>query len=390
MAATTSEKSRIPLSLLVGFTVLATGGPLALVALFLPGEASGASVGLVSLVGLLAFAAPVAVWVKYSRHVASPGGLTAFVEAGAGRHLALAQAAVWIVSYFLYLPYTIDYVVYDVLPAVFPRLGWGRPLLEIGLPLCIVGLALVRIRTALAVTAVVAVAQLGLLVVLVIVGLEHVGVTSAAVGAHGAAGHLATKAANLSLLYVCVSLPLYFGGELVGGGRTLRRGLVAGFVVSGLFVVTGSLLWARPSTSLLAAPIPGTALARAAWGSSFATVVGVGVAASVLGVVVAEYFALGRLVHAVSGWRIGPSSAVVGAGFVVTSAVALVDPQAFYAQLLKPSLVALWVAQIPVFAALPRFARRHREPMTSALILALGAGALVVYGLVQALRAALS
>src|SRR5919198_514497 len=85
---------------------------------------------------------PLAVWLAYSERVVSAGGLAAFVEAAAGRTAARAQALVWTVSYFLYLPYTITYVVYDVLPGVFPGLGAYRSSLELALPAAIFALVL--------------------------------------------------------------------------------------------------------------------------------------------------------------------------------------------------------------------------------------------------------
>src|SRR4051794_28433180 len=73
--------------LFVGFAIASIGGPLALPN-FLPGTAGDEgieSAGLVVLLALAVFAAPLVLWLVYSRRVVSPGGLTAFVEAAAGR-----------------------------------------------------------------------------------------------------------------------------------------------------------------------------------------------------------------------------------------------------------------------------------------------------------------
>jgi hypothetical protein len=51
---------------------------------------------------------------RFGRHVSGSGGLFGFVEAAAGRRVALAQAAIWIVSYALYLVYTTVQIVYDI------------------------------------------------------------------------------------------------------------------------------------------------------------------------------------------------------------------------------------------------------------------------------------
>ena len=85
--------------------VASFGGPLALAALAVPGVVGDAadSAGLAMLAAVLVFTAPLAVWLRYSRQVSGPGGLYGFVEAAAGRPVALAQAGIWIFSYLLYV-----------------------------------------------------------------------------------------------------------------------------------------------------------------------------------------------------------------------------------------------------------------------------------------------
>ncbi len=70
-----------------GVAVASFGGPLALAALFAPtilGDASS-SAGLATLAAVVVFTAPLAIWLRYSRHVSDSGGLYSFVEAAAGR-----------------------------------------------------------------------------------------------------------------------------------------------------------------------------------------------------------------------------------------------------------------------------------------------------------------
>ena len=123
-AESRADRGFAPL-LFVGLAIASIGGPLAL-ANFLPGTAGDdgiESAGLVVLLALLVFAAPLTIWLVYSRRVVTPGGLTGFVDAAAGRPTALVHGWIWALAYFLYLPYTVTYVVYDVLPQVFPGIG---------------------------------------------------------------------------------------------------------------------------------------------------------------------------------------------------------------------------------------------------------------------------
>ncbi len=294
-----ATKRPVSLSLFVGFTVAATGGPLALVALYAPGAVSSVrSLGLISVLAAVVFVAPLLVWWRYSERVASAGGLFSFVEAGAGRPLALVQGGVWIVSYALYLPYTVDYIVYDVLPVALPGVKPYQPLLEILLPAVIAGLGFVAMRQAMGVVAALAVGQMVVLLLFTTAGLAHLGTTSHAFGAHGSVISLAKGTGNVALLFICSSLALFLGSETVGGGRTIRLGLPAGFGIVAAAVIVGVLPWARAGAAELKAPIPGVVLAQDAWGHWFGVVVGLGVAASTAGVIIAEFFALTRLVHA--------------------------------------------------------------------------------------------
>jgi multisubunit Na+/H+ antiporter MnhG subunit len=105
------------------------------------------------------------------------------------------------------------------------------------------------------------------------------------------------------------------------------------------------------------------------------------VAVSVAGVMLVEYFALSRLVSAVTSW---PSRRVIigiGAVMVAVAPIALINPDAFYNSLLKPSLVALWLSQLIVFAVYPRFAARQHSRMLPAWLLTVVAVAVSVYGL---------
>src|SRR5262249_58071867 len=101
---------------------------------------------------------------------ASAGGLAAFVEAAAGRGAARVQGLIWTVSYSLYLAYTVAYIVYDLLPVVFPGVRPYRPALELLLPVALVLLVLVRLPAHLSLLLGTAVFQLGL--VLAVGGLQ--------------------------------------------------------------------------------------------------------------------------------------------------------------------------------------------------------------------------
>lgn len=368
-------------------TVTSLGGPLALAAQLSPGAVSGAtsSAGLAMLAGTVVFAAPVVIWLRYSAHVAGPAGLTGFVQAAAGRRLALVQGTLWTVSYLLYLLYTTEAIVYDVLPVVFPRMQSVQPALEMLIPAVLVAVMLAGWRATIVTTAVIAVGQIALAasVAGVSIGGLHAPLTSFGVAAP--AGALTVAAAQTSLLYVCGSLPLFMTGEVRTPVSTVRRGLTAGYLVTAAVVIAAVFPLAADA-SLAGGALPGVDVARRFAGPGFAVAVGVGVAVSSAGVILMEYLALTRLTHAVTSWRLRPITVGIGVLMIVAGPLSLINPAAFYADLLRPSLIALWASQAIVFAVYPRFARAHGRRLFPAVLLSAVALALTLYGLWFAAR----
>lgn len=373
MAAANPRPTAGPL-VFAGFAIACVGGPLALVTL-LPGTIgdAGSSAGLVVLLALAVFVAPLGIWVAWSRDVVSPGGLSAFVSRAAGRRVALVHGWIWSFAYFLYLPYTVTFVVYDLLPPVFPGIAPYRAALELLLPVALVGVALAPARAVLAALAGLAAVQIAVLVALGVVELSH---TPAAFPGHAEAADVGRGTGGAALLFVCLSLPLYLGAEVRGAGRTVRRALPAALAVVGASLLLASLPLATVPEPLRDAAVPGAAIAQAYGGRGFGVAVGVLTALSTLALIVAEYLALSRLVHWLHGFPVRSVLMWTAVPFVVADAISLADPDRFYDDLLKPSLGALFVAQLAVFVLFPRV-----RPNVPALVAAAVASSLAVWGL---------
>ena len=371
--------------LFTGIVVASIGGPLALVALQIPASSETASrVFWVTLGGTVLFLAPMAVWYGYARRIASAGGLTAFVEAAAGRRVALAQGVLWIVSYALYMVYTIPQVVYEMLPAAVPIPAPAQPFLAVGIVVAVGGVALLPLRWAVSVAALLALAQVVLVLALAGAVLPHPPSARPFSPALGAAS-LAT--AQASLFYVCGSLPLFLGSEVRGGARTVSRGLVAGFAVAAVVVLIGVFAVTRGGVNG-ALGIPGQQLANGVGARRLGLAIGVGAAVSTAVIVLAEFLAMTRLIHHLFVWPVRPVTAVMAAALVVATAVTLVNPIGIYDALIKPSLVALWLSQVIVFAVYPLY-RARLEPgrrggsLAAPVAAAAVASALAVFGLVS-------
>jgi amino acid transporter len=365
-----------------GLAVTSFGGPLALAALIAPGVVADAtaSAGLAMAAAAALFAFPLLIWLRYARRVNGPGGLYSFVEAAAGRRIARVQAGLWILSYLMYLVYTTAQIVYDTLPAVLPGERRYQPVLEIAIPVALAGVMIAGRRAALLVAGGLAAGQLIIAALLGGVTVAHLGMPVSSFGASAPTGELASAAGQTSLLFICGSLPLFLGGELARPARTIRRGLTAAWLVTAaVLVLAVAPLAAEPA--LAQADIPGMTAAELFAGHSFAVAVGVGVAVSIAGVMLAEYLALSRLVTAVTSWRLRPVLTGIGAVMVVAAPITLINPQRIYTDLIKPSLAALWLSQLIVFAVYPRFAARQHDRRLPAWTLTVVASGFALYGL---------
>lgn len=377
----------------LGFAVISFGGPLALAGLIAPsviaGAGAGDSAGLTTLIAVVVFAAPMLIWLRYAKHVNGSGGLYDFVKAAAGPRVALAQAAIWTVSYLLYIVYTTVQIVYELLPDVLPGTRSLQTPLALLIPVALCAVMVGGRRVALLTAGLLAVTQLALVGILDGVTLANVSVPASSFGTGAPAGALAKAGFQNSLLYICGSLPLFLGGEIKRPAVTIRRGLTGIYLLTGAVVLLAvAPLAAAPG--LLHADVPGVAIAQRFSGTGLADVMAVGLALSVGGVMLAEFFALTRLAHAVGGWRLRPVTLAVAAVVLAAAPIMLIDPDGLYDALLKPSLAALWLSQLIVFAVYPRFARAHGQRLLPACVISVIASGLAVYGFVMTIQHASS
>ncbi len=366
---------------LLGVAVVSFGGPLALAALYAPGivvDATG-SAGLVTVAAAAVFLLPLGIWLAYARRVSGGAGLTGFVEAAVGRRVALVQAGVWTFSYVLYLLYTSAYIVYDVLPAAVPGITAYRPFLAVALPVLVAAAALAPSRVTVVVIGTLAVTQVVLTAMLAALAMAR-GVPASSIGPHGHAASVAVASGNVALLFVCGSLPLFFGADVARPTQVMRRAVLAGYAVA-VLSVAAVVVPLDSDPAFARADVPGVAFADVAAGHAAGVAVGVGVAGSIAAVMLVEYLAVARLAHAVTGWPLRRLTRGLAVLLVAAAPVSLLDPDRFYTGLLRPSLVALWVAQLIPVAVFPWFARRAGRLTARTLAAAVGASALMVFGL---------
>jgi hypothetical protein len=106
--------------------------------------------------------------------------------------------------------------------------------------------------------------------------------------------------------------------------------------------------------------VPAATIAKYYSGRPLEVAVALGIALGTLALIVAEYLALGRLLHWLHGFELQRVLLWIAVPFLVADAVSLVNPDAFYDKLLKPSLGALFVSQLIVFVVFPLYRRGLR------------------------------
>jgi hypothetical protein len=255
-----------------------------------------------------------------------------------------------------------------------------QALLALLIPVTLAAVMIAGRGVALAVIGALAAGQVVLAGILDGVTMAHLSPGASTFATAAPAGSVAKASAQTSLLYICGSLPLFLGGELAQPARTVRRGIGAAFALTAALVIAAvAPLAAAPG--LMNTDVPGVSVVSEFAGSGLATAIGIGVAVSIAGVMLCEYLAVSRLVHAIGRWPMRPINVALGAVMVLAAPLTLIDPHGFYDVLLKPSLIALWLSQLIVFLIFPLFAAKHRQRLLPAWTLSLAASALALYGL---------
>jgi hypothetical protein len=244
--------------------------------------------------------------------------------------------------------------VYDQLPPVFPGVDAYRATLELLIPVAIVGSMFLPLRLVVAALGVLAIGQLVVLLVVAAVELSHAGVSFTP---HPSVDATGRATGGTALLFVCASLPLYLGAEVRGGARTVRRGIALSVGLVGAALLVAAVPHAAVPDPLRDAAVPGAAIAQAYSGRGLAVAVGLLTAGGTLALIVAEYVALARLLRWLHGIPVRTAYAWMAVPFLALDAISLIDPDRFYDDLIKPSLGALFVSQLIVFLAFPRFRR---------------------------------
>ena len=179
----------------------------------------------------------------------------------------------------------------------------------------------------------------------------------------GAHGLLRRARRCIALLFLCGSLPIFLGS---GGGRRgadgAHRTWSPAWSSSPRISSSRSSRWPRSRPVACAhGDLPGYAIASAYSGRWFAIVDRrSGPPSASAGLIVAEYLALSRLLFSVTGIHVAqPPRAGSPCRSSRSTLLSLTEPGRFDENVLRPSLIALFLSQMIVFAVFPTYRRRR-------------------------------
>ena len=187
---------------------------------------------------------------------------------------------------------------------------------------------------------------------------------------------------------MCASLPLYLGGEAIGGRPDHPLLAQVSECRPSRSSSSSRCSRSQPSEpSLRSTDFTGLDLASFYAGRSFGVIVGLGAVISVAGVIVAEYIALSRLLYSVTGIPVRRLLKWIAVPFIAVDALSLLSPDEFDENVLRPSLIALFLSQLIVFAVFPLYRRRRGRLTAVDVGIAAVAFALMAWGLWRAVAA---
>lgn len=377
------QRSSISENLLYGFAIAAIGGPLALVMIgfFSSAYGAGAYSPYALLIGLLLFLAPLMIWYNYSKKVASSGGLYAFVEKSLGAKAAKLQGWLWLIGYFLYLPYTIFYMTYDLLPVLFRNLAPYLAFIDIGLTVVIVLPLLLSTRKTLYFILVTAVIQLLIIIAFAFWIFSGSFIHSLGSGAGTSALAFTNGALATSLLFVGSSLVLFLGGEVRGGGKGIGKAMVTSFAVVAIFFVLGSMAFVNATARQAGSYLPGFSVLSYSLGRNFAYMAAILTIVSIVDLVMIEFIAMTRLSSYMFKIKLDRSVVVLAGLFIFASLVSVTNPRLFSSYELVGAVSALCLSLLIVFVSYPFFRKRELQLNAFDVLITLISVALMLYGI---------
>ena len=258
-------------------------------------------------------------------------------------------------------------------------------LLEVILPVIISAMILINRKLPFYFMFLLAAAQLAIMLVLSAVILGAVGFSSSLAVPNMPLSGLARGAAGLALLFICADLPLFLGGEAEGKGKSIKKVLLASFAMAAFFLLVFSIAISNLPEDPSTYTVLGFHLASQYSSSLFAIITGIFAVLSIIGLIIAEFIGLSRLMNAMFKISMPKILIYISAAFIFMDLVSLAGPDSFYNYLILPSLFALYLSQLIVFLVYPMFISKFRKLSVVDIAITIVASLLFIFAIYTAI-----
>ncbi|MDG6928398.1 MAG: APC family permease [Nitrososphaerota archaeon] len=349
------------------------------------------STTLAGILGVIIYFMWVLIGYRYSKYIASAGGIYDFARSGGGETVGRISGWLYWISYAVYLPSSTAYITGIVLTSFFKLSPMVDDLIEFGLAFLLIGFMISGLKVPFYYALVSSTIEGILIAVLGLKVLSVTGLSMAPLAFKVPVGSFFGGALGVGFVMVGGGVTFFLGYEAEGKGRTVGRSYILAYIVASALVLFASyfeIAGAGYTSSgvnhmLSVIQYPGFYLASMYLGNGFALAILVFTVSSLIGSAMAAYVALARLTHVMLHKSMLISIVSVGAFFMVINlaGIAFGNLTLLYLLSTEASLVTLYASHAITAFVFPLFTKKINARKFYDLILAAASVILMVYGL---------
>ncbi|TRM83796.1 APC family permease [Sulfolobus sp. A20-N-F6] len=354
---------------------------------------SYASTFIAGILGSLIYFIWVLIGYRYSKIIATTGGIYDFARSASGEMLGKIAGWLYWISYAIYLPSATTYLVGIVIPFEFSFNIVYLSILEIAIPIILTLLLITGIKPPLFYALITSTLEVILIVVL---GIKVLSITGLSVKPlHVSVGLSSLMAGALGVGFTLAGggASFFLGYEAVGKGRSVGLAYIIAYCVASFAVLFASyyeIAFAGFTNTgvaslLNATSYPGFYISQKVMGNTFALIFFIFTINSLIGSVTAAYVALSRLTYTLVKKDMLLSIIIVASFFLGVNLIGSVTRQFYnlYNVTTTISLVTLYTSHIIVSGGYPLFAKKNYKLKIYDILLGILAVLLMGYGIYE-------
>ena len=340
------------------------------------------------IIGALIYFLWVLIGYRYSKVVATTGGIYDFARSGGGELIGKIAGWLYWISYAVYLSSATTYLAGIVIPTVF---NISPMLLEVVIPLVLTLLILSGVKPPLYYALITSSIEVVLIVILGIKVLSITGLSLEPLTVNVNLSSFFSGALAVGFTLAGGGASFFLGYEAVGKGKTVGRAYILAYWVASLSVLfaayfeTAAVGYSNGGVVELLniTQYPGYYIAEKYVNPTFGLIIFIFTVNSLIGSVTAAYLALSRLTYSLLKRDMLISVLVIALLFVSINLIASITQQylTVYTLTTEASLVTLYSSHLLVSSVFPSFTKKVIGLKWYDFVLALSTVLLMGYGL---------